>query len=378
MKKYLLTAILLVLALALVACGGTGDDTTLPDDTEPPVVECNHNYVEETVPATCTTVGKRSEVCSLCGDIKSTTEIPLADHTASALECEKDTVCTVCGTVLAAKTGHIFTSTETVTAATCTTAGKEKGTCVTCGTTIENDIPALGHTAGSDLKLVDGNFQTTCTVCSQAVTLKLEAPALSLDFESDDLAAAAVNEIGLEIYNPGDWGIEEVNGSKAYKQKEGGGPVYINIADPEKLQALGTFVISFDYTVNNNGTGFGSSFSLLNNFYDAAGTSAGSTGWGWFFKVTTTDVSKIATVNQAGLINDDNSVELEMGKTYKIQIVVSPSAKGGYVFVDGKYIGNGNQATTISSLAANNACFRFCDGPDFGHTFDNFTISALK
>ena len=51
-KKYLIAVMVLVVALALVACGGEGTDTTIDQGTEPPA-EHVHAYVDEIIDATC-------------------------------------------------------------------------------------------------------------------------------------------------------------------------------------------------------------------------------------------------------------------------------------------------------------------------------------
>ena len=127
---------------------------------------------------------------------------------ASALECDKDTVCTVCGAVLAEKTGHVFTEKTVVTAATCVAAGKEEGTCITCGLKVESEIPATGHIAGGDVKIVDGGFASTCKTCGQAVTLKADKTVFALSFDEDVATEAAKYDAGLSIFKPENWKVE--------------------------------------------------------------------------------------------------------------------------------------------------------------------------
>ena len=375
MKKYLIAVMVLVLALALVACGGTGDDTTPDQGTEPPA-EHVHAYADEIIPATCVATGKVVSKCE-CGDIQSETEIPLADHTASTLDCDKDTVCTVCNTVLAEKTGHIFTETTVVTAATCAAAGKEQGVCISCGKTVENEIPSTGHVVGGAITMVDGNFKSTCTVCSQSVTLTAQAPAFKLDFEGD-IAAQSANDIGLAVYKPEEWKIAEVNGSNAFTL-DAGKPYYINIVDSTKLAALGTFVMSFDYTTTKESAAgsAASIISILNNNQDGKQTSAGSIGWGWLLKLVE-DKKVLATTNAVDKVTAENSIAVERNVKYNVQIVISPATKETHTFINGTYIGTSNQAIAISKIAPANASIRFGDGPVCGHVIDNFAVSALK
>lgn len=374
MKKCLVALMLLVLALALVACSSGEAETTEP------VTEHVHEFVDEIIPATCTTVGKVISKCE-CGEIGNETEIPLADHTASGIDCDKDTVCTVCNAVLAEKTGHIFSATEVVTAATCSAAGKEKGSCVICGKIIETEIPAAGHVATGDIKYVDGNFKADCSVCSQNVTLKAQDAAYLLNFEGDWVMEAAKYDVGLSAFKTEDWKTAEVNGSNALTVA-GNKPLYINITDSAKLTALGSFVISFDYTttaVPAANSPAASAISILNNHQNGVKTDAGSVGWGWLIKIVESgDKGYIATVAEPAKLTAENSFAIERNVKYNVQIVVSPAEKGAHVFVNGTYIGKSAPANAVSSLAPNNAAIRFGDGPDCGHVFDNLAISALK
>ena len=378
MKKLLLAMLITVLSLALFACGSSGTDTTADEGTTPPAVgdEHVHEFVEEIIPATCTTVGKAVNKCS-CGEVESESEIPLADHTASTLDCEKDTVCTVCNTVLAEKTGHIFSAAEIVTPASCATVGKEKGVCVACGKIVETEIPATGHVMGGAITIANGAFTSTCSVCSQSVTLKADAPALLIDFEDDIAAQVAKSDMGLSVHKPEAWPVTDVEGSKAIVLP-GATSLYINIDDPSKLTALGTFVISFDYTTTKEvdaSATMGSAISILSNCYSGTKTDAGSIGWGWLMKV---GAGKIATTNKPADFTAENSVDAKVGTKHTVNMIVTATSKPINVFVDGTYIGAITNIPEFASLAAKNACFRFGDGPDCGHVFDNFAISALK
>ena len=115
MKKLSLILMALLLCLALVACGGDGDDTTLPivddttDDTgntgnDPVTVpECSvhTNKTIEAVPSTCTQTGLTDgSVCEVCGKtVVAQKDAPLAPHEY------KNGSCTVCGTALEFSTG---------------------------------------------------------------------------------------------------------------------------------------------------------------------------------------------------------------------------------------------------------------------------------
>lgn len=373
MKKLLLMSFLFLLTLALVACGGEGTDTTIDRGTEPPA-EHVHAYVDDIIPATCVATGKVVSKCE-CGDISGETEIPLADHTASTLDCEQDTVCTVCNTVLAEKTGHIFTETTVVTAATCAASGKESGSCISCGKVVENEIPATGHIAGTDIKLSGSDFATTCTTCGQAIMLKADKTVFALSFDEDVATEAAKYDAGLSLFKPEGWNVED----GTLKVNNSGQVAYINVVDPAKLSELGTFMISFDFTSTKEGaeTAKASVFSILNNFYDGKTNVGGTTGWGWIFKLNE-EKNVISTVNDVTKFNDENSIAIERNVKYTVQAVVNPSAKGAQVFINGKYIGNGGQGAALSSAKPENFTLRFADGPECGYVFDNFAIVDLK
>ena len=372
MKKYLVALMVLVFALALVACNG-GD---VADTTEPvtdPVSEHVHAFAEEIIPATCTATGKVISKCE-CGEIENETEIPVSDHVASVLDCEKDTVCTVCNTVLAEKTGHILAASEVVTAPTCSTAGKEKGACVTCGAVVETEIPSTGHIAGASIKLVDGGFSTDCKTCGQAIVLKADKTVYALGFDEDILTEAAKYDVGLAIANANDWKVE--NGTLSFL---GGKVGYINIVDPTKLADLGTFMISFDFTSTKEAPSDkkASVFSILSNFYDGKTNVGGTTGWGWIFKLNE-EKDVMSTVIESAKVNDDNSLAVERNVKYNVQAVVDPTSKVVHVFINGKYIGNSGQVPALSNVKPETATLRFGDGPDCGYVFDNFAIVDLK
>ena len=374
MKKYLLALMVLVVALALVACGGETADTTEPV-TDAPATEHVHAYADEIIPATCSATGKVISKCE-CGDVQSETELPLTDHVASTLDCEKDTVCTVCNVVLAEKAGHIFGTSEVVTEATCSTAGKEKGACVVCGKIVETEIPSTGHIAGKDLKAVDGGFASKCKSCGQDVVLKADKTVFALSFDEDVATEAAkYPDAGLSIYKPEKYkvvdGTLNVNGN--------GEIAYINIEDPSKLAELGTFMISFDYMSTKEGAEAdrASIISILSYFYNGQPNQGGTTGWGWFFKLDES-ANKIGTVNGTSMLNDSNSIAIERNVKYTVQAVIDPTVKGAHVFINGQYIGNAAQVASIAGYKPASSTIRFGDGPLCGHVYDNFAIIDLK
>lgn len=69
----------------------------------------NHSYVASVKAATCTEDGAITYTCSVCGDSYTET-VPATGHvpSAAAATCTESVVCTVCGTVLSAATGHNY------------------------------------------------------------------------------------------------------------------------------------------------------------------------------------------------------------------------------------------------------------------------------
>ena len=370
MKKYLIALMVLVLALALVACSGEIETT-----------EHVHAFAEEIVPATCTTPGKVLSKCE-CGEIESENEIPTTDHVASALDCEKDTVCTVCNAVLAEKTGHVFGAMEIVTAATCAAPGKEQGTCTVCGKISENEIPSTGHVidAKGTIAAVDGGFSITCASCNQPVVLKESDPVFKLTFDGA-ATDIDVNALGLELVKPEKWSIQEHNGSKALFVNGTPTISYINVPSANKLADMGAFLISFDYmsTAEDPDTSRKASvFSILGNFYNGNPlVSNDAVKWGWAMKLNE-ELNVLTTQVNKTKIDATNSVALERNVVYKIQIVVVPETTAKHVFVNGTYIGVSNEGMPISTAGDNFLTFRFGDGPLCGHVVDNFVVADLK
>ncbi len=119
-----------------------------------------HKYIETVTDSTCTKQGEKVEKCE-CGDVKSKTMLPLADHKPSAKDPAKDTVCTVCGKVLEK---HTHQYTKTTTASTCTKEGEEVEKCA-CGDTKTTKLPLADHKPSATVAGKD----TVCTVCGKVL-----------------------------------------------------------------------------------------------------------------------------------------------------------------------------------------------------------------
>ena len=143
---------------------------------------------ENTVPATCGEAGRVDTICSNCGEVISTKEIPATgEHTwdngtvtTEPTENEpgvRTFTCAVCGATKTAPipaTGtHDYQFTRTV-APTCTAGGYDLYTCSGCGATEKrNPTDALGHKWDSGkvttepTETAPGVRTYTCTICGQ-------------------------------------------------------------------------------------------------------------------------------------------------------------------------------------------------------------------
>ena len=150
-----------------------------------------YGTTENTVPATCGEAGHVDTICSNCGEVISTKEIPATgEHTwdngtvtTEPTENEpgvRTFTCAVCGATKTAPipaTGtHDYQFTRTV-APTCTAGGYDLYTCSGCGATEKrNPTDALGHKWDSGkvttepTETAPGVRTYTCTVCGEVKT----------------------------------------------------------------------------------------------------------------------------------------------------------------------------------------------------------------
>ena len=146
---------------------------------------------ENTVPATCGEAGRVDTICSNCGEVISTKEIPATgEHTwdngtvtTEPTENEpgvRTFTCAVCGATktapIPATGAHDYQFTRTV-APTCTAGGYDLYTCSGCGATEKrNPTDALGHKWDSGkvttepTETAPGVRTYTCTVCGEVKT----------------------------------------------------------------------------------------------------------------------------------------------------------------------------------------------------------------
>jgi len=128
-----------------------------------------HNYLCETIAATCTQQGLNTYTCQSCGDGYTET-IEALEHNYSAAVilptctqegyttyyCENCTDSYVADYVQAI--GHSYGSGNVTTSPTCTTSGVKTYTCEDCGGTKTETIAAKGHT-----EVTDAAVAATCT-----------------------------------------------------------------------------------------------------------------------------------------------------------------------------------------------------------------------
>ena len=155
-----------------------------------------YGTTENTVPATCGEAGRVDTICSNCGEVVSTKEIPATgahtwDNGTVTTEPTETTpgvrtyTCTVCGATrtetIPATGEHTFVFTKNIAPA-CTTEGYDLYTCSGCGATEKrNSKPALGHKWDSGKVTTEPTETTpgvrtyTCTVCGETRTETIPA-----------------------------------------------------------------------------------------------------------------------------------------------------------------------------------------------------------
>ena len=155
-----------------------------------------YGTTENTVPATCGEAGHVDTICSNCGEVVSTKEIPATgahtwDNGTVTIAPTETTpgvrtfTCAVCGATrtetIPATGAHNYQFTKTV-APTCTADGYDLYTCSGCGATEKrNSKPALGHkwdsgtVTSEPTETTPGVRTYTCTVCGETRTEAIPA-----------------------------------------------------------------------------------------------------------------------------------------------------------------------------------------------------------
>lgn len=341
-----------------------------------------HSFTDEVTPATCIAEGKIIPKCA-CGEAGDEVVIPKMAHIAKEVNCDKDTLCGVCGAVIAPATGHKMLVSEVISQATCATSGNVAAICSICGKE-ENMIAAqTEHSFDSNTKwtVSDGVYRASsgCAFCGTNSISESDTPAFLLDFETP-LSNSATKYDGFRIVNPDSYDSKtvEANGSRGLKVVSSSSSIFYIDFDAEKLLELGTASISFDMTLIADGKSGKepSLFSLLGNFQNGAST--GTTKYGWIFKFKT-DEGKLETV-QGKTLDSTNSIALEKGVKYQVNILFDTESGKADVFVNGKHVGaSQNTYAYLKNDSQNqNLSFRFGDGNMPETVFDNIRISAVR
>lgn len=160
----------------------------------------DYGTTERTVPATCGEAGRVDTICSNCGEVVSTRELPPTgahvwdNGTVTTAPTEttpgvRTRTCTVCGDIreetIPATGAHDYRFTETI-APTCTDGGYDLYTCSGCGATERRNLTdATGHkwdggtVTTAPTETTPGVRTFTCTVCGQTRTEAIPATGAS-------------------------------------------------------------------------------------------------------------------------------------------------------------------------------------------------------
>ena len=160
----------------------------------------DYGTTERTVPATCGEAGRVDTICSNCGEVVSTRELPPTgahvwdNGTVTTAPTEttpgvRTYTCTVCGDIreetIPATGAHDYRFTKTV-APTCTDGGYDLYTCSGCGATERRNLTdAAGHkwdggtVTTAPTETPPGVRTYTCTVCGQTRTEAIPATGAS-------------------------------------------------------------------------------------------------------------------------------------------------------------------------------------------------------
>ena len=193
-----------------------------------------YGTTENTVPATCGEAGRIDTICSNCGEVVSTKEIPATGaHTwdngtvttepTEATPGVRTFTCAVCGATrtetIPATGAHDYQFTKNV-APTCTTDGYDLYTCSGCGATEKrNPKPALGHKWDSGTVTTEPTETTpgvrtyTCTVCGATRTETIPATGAH-DYQFTKNVAPTCTADGYDLYTCSGCGATEKRNPK--------------------------------------------------------------------------------------------------------------------------------------------------------------------
>ena len=193
---------------------------------------CTHTdygTTERTVPATCGEAGRVDTICSNCGEVVSTRELPPTgahvwdDGTVTTAPTEttpgvRTFTCTVCGDIreetIPATGAHDYRFTKNV-APTCTNGGYDLYTCSGCGATERRNLTnAAGHKwdggtmTTAPTETTPGVRTFTCTVCDQTRTEAIPATGAH-DYQFTKNVAPTCTDGGYDLYTCSGCGATE-------------------------------------------------------------------------------------------------------------------------------------------------------------------------
>ena len=220
----------------------------------------DYGTTERTMPATCGEAGRVDTICSNCGEVVSTRELPptgahVWDNgvvTTAPTETTpgvRTRTCTVCGDIreetIPATGAHDYQFTKTV-APTCTDGGYDLYTCSGCGATEKRNLTdAAGHKWGNGTvttaptETTPGVRTYTCTICGQTRTETIHATGAH-DYRFTTTVAPTCTGGGYDLYTCSGCGAtEKRNLTDAAGHKWDGGTV--TTAPTETTPGVRTF-----------------------------------------------------------------------------------------------------------------------------------------
>ena len=382
-KFFLVIISLLCLALLLVSCGGTNDETAsgttnTADATESPVIVQDGNHTHTTysqaviTPSTCSVAGKTALCCDGCGEIKEGSEmlLPLAPHNANEATCTEDSVCADCKKVLVKKYEHFFVD-SVVKEATCTEEGLARSACHRCGASTDTVVPATHQLDMSKLVSTNGSVGNMCLKCGEVEGYKEEAPIIYLQFED---SSEASNYPDFTFNYPKTY-ID--NGDYAAYP---GAAIWMGY-NVDKIKVMEKYVVSFDFKLNAVGheSKGESIFTFIGGVTYKSEKPGTKQDWGWAFKYYE-PAGVVATVMQG--FNDSNSIKVNKGEWINFVGIVDNTTRELSVYINGSFIGKRTVHDYNDPAYGGAFCMRFYDATPVNGTsdpmFDNFKIAEIK
>ena len=189
----------------------------------------DYDTTERTVPATCGEAGRVDTICSNCGEVISTRELPPTgahvwdDGTVTTAPTEttpgvRTFTCTVCGDIreetIPATGAHDYQFTKNV-APTCTDGGYDLYTCSGCGATERRNLTdAAGHkwdggtVTTAPTETIPGVRTFTCRGCDQTRTEAIPATGAH-DYRFTKNVAPTCTDGGYDLYTCSGCGATE-------------------------------------------------------------------------------------------------------------------------------------------------------------------------